>query len=35
MTALTLTVNGRAVTRDVDPETLLVQFLRGGPTPAW
>jgi carbon-monoxide dehydrogenase small subunit len=28
MTALTLKVNGETVTRDVPPETLLVQFLR-------
>jgi len=28
--SLSLTVNGRAVTRDVEPETLLVQFLREG-----
>jgi len=27
--ALTLTVNGKAVTADVDPRTLLVEFLRG------
>jgi aerobic carbon-monoxide dehydrogenase small subunit len=27
-TSLTLTVNGRVVTRDVEPQTLLVQFLR-------
>src|SRR5260370_22416735 len=28
MTAVALTVNGKAVTGDVDPRTLLVQFLR-------
>lgn len=28
MTMLTLTVNGKSVTRDVEPQTLLVQFLR-------
>ncbi len=28
MSTLTLKVNGKAVTRDVDPSTLLVQFLR-------
>ncbi len=28
MTMITLQVNGRAVTRDVEPQTLLVQFLR-------
>ena len=28
MTQLTLKVNGESVTRDVEPETLLVQFLR-------
>ena len=28
MPTLTLKVNGRAVTRDVEPQTLLVQFLR-------
>jgi len=28
MTTLTLKVNGRAVTREVEPQTLLVQFLR-------
>ena len=28
MTAVALTVNGKAVTSDVDPRTLLVQFLR-------
>src|SRR5262245_31253081 len=28
MTAVGLTVNGKAVTGDVDPRTLLVQFLR-------
>ena len=30
MSSLTLTVNGRAVTRDVEPATLLVNFLREG-----
>jgi carbon-monoxide dehydrogenase small subunit len=28
MTTITLQVNGRAVTRDVEPQTLLVQFIR-------
>ena len=28
MSAVALTVNGKAVTGDVDPRTLLVQFLR-------
>ena len=28
--SLTLTVNGRAVTAEVDPRTLLVQFIRDG-----
>jgi carbon-monoxide dehydrogenase small subunit len=28
MTAVSMTVNGKAVTADVDPRTLLVQFLR-------
>lgn len=28
MTMLTLKVNGKSVTRDVEPQTLLVQFLR-------
>ena len=28
MTTVSLTVNGQSVTRDVDPRTLLVQFLR-------
>ena len=28
MTAVAMTVNGKAVTGDVDPRTLLVQFLR-------
>ena len=28
MPPLTLTVNGKSVTRDVEPQTLLVQFLR-------
>jgi carbon-monoxide dehydrogenase small subunit len=28
MTTLTLTVNGKSVTREVQPQTLLVQFLR-------
>ena len=28
MAAVSLTVNGKAVSRDVDPRTLLVQFLR-------
>ena len=28
MTMITLQVNGRAVTRDVEPQTLLSQFLR-------
>ena len=28
MALLTLTVNGREVSRDVAPETLLVEFLR-------
>ena len=28
MTTITLTVNGQAVTRDVAPQTLLVQFIR-------
>jgi carbon-monoxide dehydrogenase small subunit len=28
MTTLTLTVNGKAVTRDVAPQTLLVEFIR-------
>src|SRR5947209_11434071 len=28
MTAVALTVNGKAVTGDVDPRTLLVQYLR-------
>src|ERR1043166_3960144 len=28
MSAVSLTVNGKAVTGDVDPRTLLVQFLR-------
>ena len=28
MTMLTLTVNGKSVSRDVEPQTLLVQFLR-------
>ena len=30
MSSLTLTVNGRAVTRDVEPATLLVNYLREG-----
>jgi len=30
MSKLTLKVNGQAVTRDVDPSTLLVSFLRDG-----
>ncbi len=30
MSTLTLTVNGQAVTRDVEPATLLVTFLREG-----
>ena len=28
MTTVSLTVNGQSVTADVDPRTLLVQFLR-------
>ncbi|MGE0767828.1 MAG: (2Fe-2S)-binding protein [Hyphomicrobiaceae bacterium] len=28
MTTVTMTVNGRAVTADIDPRTLLVEFLR-------
>ena len=28
MPAVSMTVNGKAVTADVDPRTLLVQFLR-------
>src|ERR1700745_1438662 len=28
MSAVAMTVNGKAVTEDVDPRTLLVQFLR-------
>ena len=28
MTTITMTVNGKSVTRDVAPETLLVQFIR-------
>lgn len=28
MTSVSMTVNGKAVTREVDPRTLLVQFLR-------
>ena len=28
MSAVAMTVNGKAVTGDVDPRTLLVQFLR-------
>ncbi len=28
MTTITMTVNGQAVTRDVAPQTLLVQFIR-------
>ena len=28
MSSVTLTVNGKSVTRDVDPRTLLVEFLR-------
>jgi aerobic carbon-monoxide dehydrogenase small subunit len=28
MTTITLQVNGKAVTRDVEPQTLLVQFIR-------
>jgi carbon-monoxide dehydrogenase small subunit len=28
MTAVAMTVNGKPVTGDVDPRTLLVQFLR-------
>ena len=28
MSAVALTVNGKAVTGDVDPRTLLVQYLR-------
>ncbi len=28
MSSVTLTVNGRSVTADVDPRTLLVDFLR-------
>ncbi|RVU14127.1 (2Fe-2S)-binding protein [Methylobacterium oryzihabitans] len=30
MTSVSLTVNGKAVTADVEPRTLLVQFLREG-----
>lgn len=30
MAEMTITVNGRAVTRDVEPRTLLVHFLRDG-----
>ncbi|MEH3145899.1 MAG: (2Fe-2S)-binding protein [Methylobacterium frigidaeris] len=30
MTSVSLTVNGKAVTADVEPRTLLVQFLRDG-----
>ncbi|MFL5192244.1 MAG: (2Fe-2S)-binding protein, partial [Microvirga sp.] len=28
MTTVSMTVNGQSVTADVDPRTLLVQFLR-------
>ena len=28
MSAVSLTVNGKAVTADIDPRTLLVQYLR-------